>query len=445
VGGCWFQNIHGQNHRGKQLTEGFLIVECEDAEMPNISDALHSTLGSVQLDIAQQIASACAELDCSAYIVGGTVRDALLGLPAADLDVTVVSPPDDFMNRVAKILDAQVLMVSHFGTAKLELRGVSFDLVMARSERYQSPGALPDVSPGTLDDDLARRDFTINSMAASLDASTWGDLVDLHGGQRDLEHGLVRTLHRISFQDDATRILRAARYASRFDFRLADVTRTELDQSIGYLSSISTERFKHEMDRVLVEANISGAVKLLSKWEVLAPQGGEFGFDETAWDQLDRFYDFGSPQRRVAGWGLLSIGHTTLRSNEIANRWKLDTEASDVSVDALRLRDLLQVSNIEKLSPSGRVAALERFSIEAVGVNLMSMSEGAEKNALDDYLNNLRLILPALNGRDILALGVPQGPGVGEVLQMLKNARLDLEVHSRTDEIQMVRRFLSNM
>jgi len=82
--------------------------------MPNISEALHSTLGSVQLDIAQRIASACADLECAAYIVGGTVRDALLGLPAADLDVTVVSPPDEFLNRAAKILDAQVVMVSHF-------------------------------------------------------------------------------------------------------------------------------------------------------------------------------------------------------------------------------------------------------------------------------------------------------------------------------------------
>jgi tRNA nucleotidyltransferase (CCA-adding enzyme) len=413
--------------------------------MPNISEALHSTLGSVKLDIAQQIASACADLDCSAYIVGGTVRDALLGLPAADLDVTVVSPPDDFLNRAAKILDAQVVMVSHFGTAKLELQGVSFDLVMARSERYRSPGALPDVSPGTLDDDLARRDFTINSMAASLDASTWGDLVDLHEGLGDLEKGLVRTLHCESFQDDATRILRAARYASRFDFRMADVTGAEIDQSIGYLNSISIERFKHEMDRVLVEPNVSGAVELLSHWNVLATQGGEFDFDESGWNLLDRIYPFGSPKRRIAGWGLLSLGHATLRSNEIANRWKLDTEARDVSVDALRLRDLLRVSNIEELHPSGRVAALERFNIEAVGVNSISMSEGAGKHALDDYLNELRLIRPALNGRDILALGVPQGPRVGDALQLLKNARLDSEVHSRADEIQMVMNFLSDM
>ncbi|MCH8310059.1 MAG: hypothetical protein IIB17_06135 [Chloroflexi bacterium] len=172
--------------------------------MPNIADALHSTLGSSQFGVARRIASACAELGCCAYVVGGTVRDALLGLPAADLDVTVVAPPDDFPRLAADILDARVVMVSQFGTAKLELDGTSFDLVMARSERYRVPGALPDVRQGSLDDDLARRDFTINCMAASLDIAAWGELIDPHGGQRDLELGLVRTLHEESFQDDPT-------------------------------------------------------------------------------------------------------------------------------------------------------------------------------------------------------------------------------------------------
>lgn len=413
--------------------------------MPNIADALHSTLGSSQLGVARRIASACAELGCVAYIVGGTVRDALLGLPAADLDVTVVSPPDDFLKRVAEILDARVAMVSQFGTAKLELLGASFDLVMARSERYRVPGALPDVTQGSLDDDLARRDFTINCMAASLDVSAWGELIDPHGGQRDLELGLVRTLHDRSFQDDATRILRAARYASRFGFSLEDATGRQLQQSISYLDSISPERRKHELERVFEESNVSGAVNLLSIWGTLNSPGREFRFEATAWRKFAEFSFAGSTERRLIGWGLLSLGFPTSQPREAANRWKLDAEAGSVSADVLRLRDQLRGSSLVGLAPSGRVALLEQYSIEAVRAVSMSTPEGHMRTALDNYLDTLMSVRPALDGHDVLALGVPQGPRVGEVLQMLKNACLDGAVHSKGEETLLVRRYVSKL
>lgn len=413
--------------------------------MPNIADALHSTLGSSQFGVARRIASACAELGCCAYVVGGTIRDALLGLPAADLDVTVVAPPDDFPRLAADILDARVVMVSRFGTAKLELDGTSFDLVMARSERYRVPGALPDVRQGSLDDDLARRDFTINCMAASLDVAAWGELIDPHGGQRDLELGLVRTLHEESFQDDPTRILRAARYTSRFGFRLEDVTGRQLQQSVGYLDSISPERFKHELERVFEESNVTGAVRSLATWGTLNLPVRKFRFDETAWRNFAEFYSAGPAERRQIGWGLLSLGFPASQPREVANRWNLDADARNVSADALRLRDQLRSSNLDELAPSGRVAFLEQFSIEAVKCLSLSTPEGPMRTALDDYLDTLSSVRPALDGHDVLALGVPQGLRVGEVLQLLKNARLDREVRSTEEENLLVRRYVAKM
>ena len=413
--------------------------------MPDIADALHSTLGSAQFEIARRLAHACAELGCRSYIVGGTVRDTILGLPAADLDVSVVSPPDDFPRRVAEKLDARVVMVSQFGTAKLEFEESTLDLVMARSERYRSPGALPDVTSGSLDDDLARRDFTINSMAASLDAASWGQLFDPHGGQRDLESGLVRILHAKSFQDDATRIVRAARYASRFGFKLEEVTGRRLTQSIRYLASISAERLRHEFERVFEEPRVSDAVRSLSKWGALNPAGRDFSFDAAAWSGMSESFPPGSSERRLIGWGLLSLGSQAMRPGEIAARFNLDAEARSVSVDALRLMERLRSSSLVELPPSGRVALLEEYNSHAVKALSLSIQGRPQRTVLVDYLDILRAVRSELSGHEVLALGVPQGPHVGEVLQMLKNARLDRETFSRTDEILMVRRYVAQL
>lgn len=414
-------------------------------DMPSIADALRSTLGAAQLDVAQRLASACEELGCQAYIVGGTVRDALLGLPAADLDVTVVSPPDDFPKRVAAFLGARLIMASQFGTAKLEKEGSTLDLVMARSERYRSPGALPDVTAGSLDDDLTRRDFAINAMAASLDAAKWGELVDPHGGRRDLELGLVRALHERSFQDDATRILRAARYASRFGFRLDAETAKQIERSGGYLVSISPDRFKHELERVFEESRVSSAIELLSKWEMLGLTGGDFVYDETSWSGFAEACAVGSSERRLVGWGVFSLCFQTVRSSGIALRWKLDHDASMVSMDALKLRERLRVSDLNNLAPSGQVALLENYSPYAVLAFQLSTRDGTTNDALDEYRTKLTSIRPDLDGHDVIALGVPRGPRVGEALQMLKNARLDRTVESRNDETLLVRQFVTKL
>jgi tRNA nucleotidyltransferase (CCA-adding enzyme) len=413
--------------------------------MSNIADALRSTMGAAQLDVARRVAGACRELGCQAYIVGGTVRDAFLGSPAADLDVTVVSPTTDILERVAATMDATVVMVSQFGTAKLEIEGSTLDLVIARSERYGFPGALPDVKSGSLDDDLARRDFTINSMAASLDPDGWGEIIDPYGGQLDLKQGLVRTLHEQSFPDDATRILRAARYASRFGFRLEDGTARQLQQSVGFLDSISPERFKQELERVFDEPTVVGAMKLLSTWDALNSAAGAFSFDETAWSSLAESCPVGSLERRIVGWGLLAIGFQALRRSEIAVRWKLDATARKTVTETLNLQDRLRSMSLDDLTPSGRVAMLEKFSDYAAITVMLSASENSTRAALADYLTTLKAMTPLLDGRDVLALGVPQGPHVGEVLQMLKDARLDREVSSRSEETLLVSRYVSRL
>ena len=155
----------------------------------------------------------------AAYLVGGPVRDRLLGIPATDLDITVVGDAPRLAQRLADELGGKLTVHHRFGTATVDTDSVTVDLVTARRETYRYAGALPDVQPGVIEDDLARRDFTINAMAIPVTGDE-SDLVDLHGGTRDLAAGLVRVLHDLSFRDDPTRMLRAVRYAARFGFEI---------------------------------------------------------------------------------------------------------------------------------------------------------------------------------------------------------------------------------
>lgn len=411
--------------------------------MPDTAEALRSTLGPEKIDIVRRLAQACRRLGCDPYIVGGTVRDALLGRPSGDLDITLVSPPSDFARSLAAALGASVLLESQFGTAKLVLDGSTFDLVAARSESYPSPGSLPVVARGSLEQDLARRDFTINAMAVNVEEGAWGELVDPHGGQDDLEHGLMRVLHPDSFRDDPTRIIRCARYVSRFGFLLEDSTLRHIDRSIEWLAAISSQRFKNELERLFDETNIPGAVEHLSRWHVLDMPGAAFRFDPPAWDAFGRRREACSGEPRLIGWGLLALGHESGQSEAIKRRWGLDSDAGLVSADALRLRDTLHEMDLGTSSPSERVAELEGYRPEAVEALALTATEAELTSTLGDFLARLSSVRPALDGHDLVALGVSQGPDVGEVLRLLRDARLDGEVGSRSEEIALVQRFIS--
>ena len=160
---------------------------------------------------------------------------------------------------VARALNGRVVAHSQFNTFSLTASGRHIDLAMARHESYAHPGALPTVTPGTLRQDLARRDFTINAMAVSLGEDSFGELLDPSDGQSDLRIGMVRVLHDDSFRDDATRILRAARYAVRLRFTLEANTESLLRRDSTYLHTISAARLRDEFERVLQESRVAAS------------------------------------------------------------------------------------------------------------------------------------------------------------------------------------------
>src|SRR5215218_2552500 len=201
------------------------------------------------------------------FLVGGAVRDLLLGATAVDLDVAVEGDAEAAAVRLAERLGGEVRAHGRFGTATVRAPGLVVDLAGTRRESYAAPGALPDVTPATLDEDLGRRDFTINAIAMSLAPDELGAVHDPHGGREDLAAGLVRVLHDASFLDDPTRLLRAVRYATRFGFALERETDRLAREAVASraLDTVSGPRIRDELIDLLAEQGAPDSVRTLGE------------------------------------------------------------------------------------------------------------------------------------------------------------------------------------
>ena len=331
-----------------------------------------------------------------AYVVGGAVRDALLGERRADLDVVVEGERGPLVDA----LGGQAVSHDHFLTAKVRTPAATIDVVGARAESYAHPGALPDVRPAGLAEDLARRDFTINAMAVPL--ADPARLIDPHGGLSDLRAGVLRTLHPRSFADDPTRALRAARYAGRLGFEVEPATRAALLETD--LEAISRERLEAELRRQATEANPRAGFELLDDWGLVSLRPGAGALI----DELARLLA-APPWREIAS--------------------PAEAILAAVTGDDGPARELARA---EPGSPSDAVAAaLGRSGTELA----LARALGAEW--LDRYVAEWRHVRPAISGDDLLAAGVPQGPGVGRGLRAALRAKLDGRVSTREQELEV--------
>ncbi|MBI4299995.1 MAG: CCA tRNA nucleotidyltransferase, partial [Chloroflexi bacterium] len=190
---------------------------------------------------------AAEELGFGLYLVGGALRDLLLGRSGPDMDLVVEGDALRLAEALAAKLGARAIFHRRFGTAKLHKGSLVMDLATARAESYAHPGALPTVRPGALKDDLFRRDFTINAMALGIAGDAAGAIVDPFDSRQDLAARLVRILHPQSFIDDATRIWRAVRYEQRLGFHIEAETERLLRRDVGMLKTISGPRLRREL------------------------------------------------------------------------------------------------------------------------------------------------------------------------------------------------------
>jgi tRNA nucleotidyltransferase (CCA-adding enzyme) len=333
--------------------------------------------------------------DTPAYLVGGAVRDLLLGHDRVDVDVAV----EDDVAEVAARLGSEPLLHDRFATAKVRAGDLEVDLVRTRAESYPHPGALPEVRPAGLDDDLARRDFTINAMAVPLTADP--ELIDPHGGLEALSRGELRVLHERSFVDDPTRALRAARYASRYGFGLELETAKLIRKT--ELATISDDRVESELRRLAAEPNARQGFELLADWGLIELQPGAAELVERVGALVSE-----APWSQIAPLPDAVLAAALSRGLEPA-------------------RELASATPERPSQAVGLARGRSGFEL-ALGRAL-----GAEW--LDPYVSDWRHVRLEIDGRDLMDAGVPEGPAVGRGLATALNAKLDGALAGRDDEL----------
>lgn len=402
--------------------------------------------------VLQRVREVATEQQVEAYLVGGAVRDLLLGQPILDVDITVLGNAIAFGKRLARELGGELAAHGQLGTATVRVGEMRIDLATARAEEYPRPGALPRVRPGTLEEDLLRRDFTVNAMAVSL-GTDFGRHIDLCGGAQDLARGLIRVLHQASFEDDPTRVLRAVRLAETRSLRLAPETRRLALEALkrGALDTLSGTRLRDQLVLTLEGARAGALARRLGAlgfWQALHP-----GLRAEA-AALRIITNLARMRTRVAapppcGWWILNLLALAQRLSAaggaaLAARLQLRAPEREAVVETLRLRGrLVRRLSAPALSP-GRVWLLLRNVPVAVPVFLAAAlpartPAGARARR---FLFRDRFAAPPLDGRALLRLGVPEGPILGKMLQQLTVARIEGAVHSPAEVAEWVRRRL---
>jgi tRNA nucleotidyltransferase (CCA-adding enzyme) len=329
------------------------------------------------------------------YLVGGAVRDLLLGRDRADVDLMV----EGDATALAADLGGANSEHDRFGTVKVDVDGHEVDIVGARTETYERPGALPTVTPATdIEEDLARRDFTINAMAIPLQGEL--RLLDPHGGRSDLDQGLLRVLHDRSFVDDPTRAIRAARYASRFGFRLEPKTEELVRQTD--LTTVSADRRRTELERLAAEENACEGFELLGAWGVidLRPGGIELMEAVGLLLQTPHWAETVPRERALVAAALGPPGAEEV----LASMW---VPKPGEGVELAERRDPVEL--------------------------ILARAMGAEW--LDHYLTSWRKIEMEIDGDDLIAAGVEQGPAIGRGLRAARHKKLEGEISGREEEL----------
>ncbi|MGI5917937.1 MAG: CBS domain-containing protein, partial [Anaerolineae bacterium] len=424
-------------------------------------------------DLLLKARDAANDLGHSLYIVGGFVRDLLLGSPTLDLDLVVEGDAIGMAQRLAHELGGRVRSHSRFGTAKVILGGdlppgvpSSLDFVTARTEFYERPSVLPSVERSSIKQDLYRRDFTINTMAICLDRDRYGELLDYYGGERDIRAQRIRVLHNLSFVEDPTRILRAVRFEQRLGFTIEARTAELIDDALDLLDDVTGERLRHELYLILEEAEPEKILDRLSRMGALehmhpalrftrdmAPLFARLREELGVWPAQRRNgrrltdptpaagdrEDVGDgPVLGLCYLALLTSAMTTAELDSFVSRLMISTGDARFLREVMRLREALPQLQTDVMLPSSIYRLLHLYSREARFVLSMLTESDLVRKRLEFYEQSLSRVTPRIDGHYLRSLGVPPGPIYSEILSRVRDALLDGQVITLEDEQAMV-------
>ncbi len=425
-----------------------------------LMDRLENALPPSRLSLLKLVSSEAENRHDALYIVGGFVRDLLLGAPSVDFDLVVEGDAIGLAQALVSRYGGRISSHRRFGTAKwhldLQTEGLkkaigpdlpsqndlpeTLDFVTARTEFYTHPTALPSVQRGSIKLDLHRRDFTINTLAIRLDGPYFGQVLDHWGGRRDLEEGKIRVLHSISFIDDPTRILRAVRLEKRLDFEIEARTLALLTRAVPLLDRVSGERIQHELETILDEQKFSGILLGLHDRGLLSAIHPHLTWDPWLEERFDFTKRFDPPdswnlQAEMEGHDLL-LGLWLFRldqvyAEEICQRLRLPLSSRDDVLQANELGRRL-TGEMKYEAPSDFVALFDPYTEEALVITWLGLD--AARKAIDEYLTKWRHIKPLSSGEVLREMNLPQGPQYGRILWAIRAAWLDGEIANADEE-----------
>lgn len=425
----------------------------EQEPVENWTDRLREALPTAVWDLLRHAGKMAEEVGFSLYVVGGFVRDLLLGQPNLDLDLVVEGDAIALAKELARRLGGRARSHRRFGTAKWILECADgglprhLDFVTARTEFYEGPTALPTVEASSLRQDLYRRDFTINTLAIGLSGEKEGRLFDFFGGQRDLERRLIRVLHNLSFIEDPTRIMRAVRLEQRLGFTIEPRTMQLLEDAMGQglLERTTGERIRHELFLILEEGEPEQALRRLDRLGVLERISPHLIWTDWLEGCFRRVREESEGEERsVLYLALLCYDLPSAEVEAMIVRYRFRARQSQVLREVGQLRrEALPALLAGGLLPSQVYRLLRPFSATALRVLWLAEEEPVVREAVGDYLERLRFVRPALNGNDLRAAGLVPGPRYKEVLGALLAARLDGRLHSRAEEESFVKEYMA--
>ncbi len=402
--------------------------------------------------IARDLAS---ELNCNVYLVGGFVRDLLLGVKNLDLDIVVEGDGLGFAEKLNRKLEVRVVFHRRFGTATCFIRPhLKLDIATCRREFYPQPGHLPVVSAGLLKDDLFRRDFTINAMAISISNNSFGRFIDLFNGKSDLANKKIRVLHNLSFIDDPTRMLRAIRFEQRYGFHLEAVTLSLLKKASrqGMLEKIQPQRIRDEIILIFKEENPIKALKRLKQLTGLGfinrhllLSRKQISLLKEVRLEIKRFSRLFPDRRCLDNWVIyfmaLLDGQKPWVIKKVLERF--------VFAGGIEKRVLTYIKsggrvcraiNNPRIKLSRVYNLLEPLSYEVILLIRAKSPHLNTRKEIDKFFKLSGSVKLHISGHDLNAVGIKSGRCYQEILKKVLNARIDNKVNTKDEELALVRK-----
>lgn len=416
--------------------------------------------------LLQVIADHANDLNYRVFLVGGIVRDLLLGTPNLDIDLVVEGEAIRLTRRLQKQFGGGIQQHDQFGTAKwkidaavAETLGYSWDeaswpqyvdFATSRAEFYDAPTALPTVRPSSIKMDLHRRDFTINTLAIRLAPPPMGELLDFYKGVEDLEKGIIRALHSLSFIDDPTRMLRAVRFEQRFGFRIEERTEQLIANALPLIERLSGDRIRHEINMILAEKTALKGLERLQELGILQAVHPALHVD----DPFRSYYEVIQKVRQNPPWPLpedFDSWHTLIFA--ILTR-ELDEETlesvskrlmvSRLTREKLRVihRGYQVLTYLHEMPPSEITYTLEPLTHVGWLACWILTHDAQTRQKIEQFVNHWRHIKPSIDGNILLKMGVKASPFMGKLLHDLRARWLDGEITNAEDEQRYIEQCL---